>query len=100
MEGKQQRLIFVEPHGMRMEIHPDLNPKVGLHQELQAQAAPGLRRAKLKNLKLDSFIISATPFEELWKVFGPEWDREKFAAAHILFFGATGEHSAVETIVG
>src|SRR5262249_17848447 len=28
MTGRKQRLIFVEPHGMRMEIHPTINPKV------------------------------------------------------------------------
>src|SRR5262249_49880853 len=78
MTGRKQRLIFVEPHGMRMEIHPTINPKVNLHRRLQAEAAPGLRRAKLKDIELDSYIISATAFEDLCQVYGPEWDRAKF----------------------
>jgi hypothetical protein len=99
MAGKNQRLIFIEPHGMRMEFHPDINPKVNLHRRLQDEVADGLRRAKLKDVEVDSYIISATPYEELWQVYGPEWTIAKFAEAHILFFGAHGDFGVIERIV-
>ncbi|MGI6240493.1 MAG: DEAD/DEAH box helicase family protein [Candidatus Omnitrophota bacterium] len=85
-EGKTQRLIFIEPHGMLSEDHPTINPKVNLHERLKAQLLDACKGLK-KNLVLDSFIISATPFDDLKRRHGPDWDRKKYASAHILFFG-------------
>jgi len=37
-------------------------------------------------VELDSFIISATPYNELRQIYGEgDWDEARFAAAHILF---------------
>ena len=85
-EGKKQRLIFIEPHGMLLEDHPTINPKVGLYKKLQSEAIQTKKVLK-KNLTLDSFIISATPFDDLRTRHGSEWDRNKYAGEHILFFG-------------
>ncbi len=85
-EGKKQRLIFVEPHGMLLEDHPSINPKVGLYKKLQSEVIQTKKTLK-KNLTLDSFIISATPFDDLRTRHGSEWDRNKYAREHILFFG-------------
>ena len=98
-QGKSQRLVFIEPHGMRMEDHPLINPKVNLHQKLQVQSAGALKKSKIKNLMLDSFIISATPYDELRKKHGPEWDRPKYADAHIVFFGDGNDRTYIETII-
>ena len=87
-EGKNQRLVFIEPHGMLNEDHPSINPKVNLHKRLRKQADEVLRRSKVTNLTLDSFIVSETPYDSVRKKFVDEagpWTREKFAAAHILF---------------
>jgi hypothetical protein len=102
MEGKKQRLVFIEPHGMLNEDHPSRNPKVNLHQKLKSQAVDILRRSKAKNLELDSFVISATPYDDLRKRIcddaGP-WAREKFASAHILFSDGEDRRTYLEQIV-
>ena len=43
-------------------------------------------RAKLKNVALDSFIVSATLYKDLRvKYDDGTWDQKRFAEAHILF---------------
>ncbi len=98
-QDKSQRLVFIEPHGMRMEDHPSINPKVNLHQKLQVQSAGALKKSKIKNLTLDSFIISATSYDDLRKKHGPEWDRPKYADAHIVFFGDGNDRTYIDTII-
>ena len=101
-QGKAQRLVFIEPHGMLNESPPAINPKVKLHERLQAQAADILKRSKVKDLTLDSFIISATPYDDLRKRFADDdgpWKREKFAAAHILFFGDADDRDYLGQII-
>lgn len=102
MEGKKQRLVFIEPHGMLSEDYPSINPKVNLHEKLKAQAEHALRRSKAKNLELDSFVISVTPYDDLRMRIcddtGP-WTREKFASTHILFFDDEDRRTYLEQIV-
>ncbi|HQM77349.1 MAG TPA: hypothetical protein PLF87_09095, partial [Syntrophorhabdaceae bacterium] len=44
------------------------------------------KRSKKKNIMLDSFIVSATPYNDLYKRYDDgTWDRAKFAEKHILF---------------
>jgi len=85
-EGKKQRLVFIEPHGMLNEDHPTINAKVNLHKRLQSQSAEVLIRSKVKDLTLDAYVVSVTPFAELCKRHGAEWDKAKYEDAHILFF--------------
>jgi hypothetical protein len=102
MEGKKQRLVFIEPHGMLNEDHPSINPKVNLHKKLKSQAADALRRSKAKNVELDSFIISVTPYDDLRKRICDDaapWTREKFASTHILFSDSEDRRSYLEQIV-
>jgi hypothetical protein len=102
MEDKKQRLVFIEPHGTLNEDHPSINPKVNLHKKLKSQAEDALRRSKAKNLELDSFVISVTPYDDLRKRIcddsGP-WTKEKFASAHILFFDDADRRTYLEQIV-
>lgn len=95
-EGKKQRLIFIEPHGMLLEDHPTINPKVGLYKKLQSEAIQ-TKKALKNNLRLDSFIISATPFDDLKTRHGSEWDRNKYAGEHILFFSGQPDDCAYIT---
>ena len=97
-EGKKQRLVFIEPHGMRLEDHPSINPKVNLYSRLQVETPNARKKSKSPGLELDSFIISATPYDDLKKVHGPEWDRDKYAASHILFADAT-DTNYLQTII-
>lgn len=102
MEGKKQRIVFIEPHGMLHEVHPSANPKINLHKKLQVQGAEGLKRSGIKDVTLDSFVISATDYDVLQKKIcddlGP-WSREKFKEAHVLFSDDTGSHNYLEVIL-
>ena len=99
MDVEKQRLIFVEPHGMNMEEHPSTNRKVNLHKKLEAQLPDARKKSKSKNLLLDSFVISFTPYDDLRKKHGPEWDKAKYAEAHVLFFGDDDDRAYLETII-
>jgi type III restriction/modification enzyme restriction subunit len=85
-EGKLQRLVFIEPHGMLNEDHPTINSKINLHKKLEAQSVDVLKRSKVKDLTLDAYVVSVTPYAELCKRHGSEWDKAKYEDAHILFF--------------
>ena len=84
--GDKQRIVFVEPHGM-VNARPYANDdKAQLHERLPELAVEISKRSGATNVQLDSFIISATSYEELCKRYDDgTWDREKFAAKHILF---------------
>ena len=77
-----QRIVFIEPHGMLHEnayVHDD---KAQLHERLPGLAAKMAR----PNVSLDSFIISATPYGDLYKRYdNGEWTLDQFAEKHILF---------------
>ena len=85
-QSKGQRLIFVEPHGMRhvkAYIHDE---KARLHERLPELAREIAKRSGLRNVTLDAFIISVTPYEELRSYYDDgTWDRKQFAERHILF---------------
>jgi hypothetical protein len=99
MDGKKQHIVFVEPHGMRHAdayIHDD---KARLHEELPKLAKAIGVRSKRKDIKLDSYIISATPYEDLHKKYdNGTWDRAKFADAHILFLERSEEYDYLKRI--
>ena len=84
--GDRQRIVFVEPHGMihaKSYVHDE---KARLHERLPRLAREISKRSGTTNVELDSFIISETPCEVLCKRYDDgTWDREKFAAKHILF---------------
>ncbi|MCG6533625.1 MAG: DEAD/DEAH box helicase family protein [Syntrophales bacterium LBB04] len=86
VNGKNQRIVFIEPHGM---IHASAyihDEKARLHERLPELAKQMGQRSKKKNISLDSFIISATPYDDLYKRYDDgAWDRVKFAEKHILF---------------
>jgi hypothetical protein len=86
LDGRTQRIIFVEPHGMlhaKAYVHDE---KARLHERLRELAPEIARRSKRQDVALDAFIISATPFDKLWRHYDDgTWDRDKFAEKHILF---------------
>ena len=98
-EGSKQRLVFIEPHGMKLEEHPSRNAKVNLHKKLKMQEAEARKKSKLSTFTLDSFIISHTRYDDLRKHHESEWDRAKYADAHILFFGEDDDRSYLESIL-
>jgi hypothetical protein len=97
-EGTKQRLVFIEPHGMILDTHPSMNPKVDLYKRLQTQEADARKKSKVLGLSLDAFIVSATPFDDLQPHHGPEWNRAKYADAHI-FFGDEDDRGHIQAII-
>jgi len=81
-----QWIGFIEPHGMlhaKAYIH---DKKAQLHERLPALAQEIAKRSRRQDITLDAFIISATPYEELYRHYDDgTWDRARFAEKHILF---------------
>ena len=85
-EGSTQRIVFVEPHGMLNEMSYKNDDKARLHLRLAELSDEWGKRAGMKGVTLDSFIISATRFEDLKPRYDSgDWTKDKFTAAHILF---------------
>ena len=85
-DALKQRIVFIEPHGMLHAQAYQHDDKARLHESLPGLAAAMASRTALKNVTLDSFIVSATPYDELRTRYGDgAWDRERFGARHILF---------------
>jgi len=85
-EGIQQRVIFVDPHGMLHEKAYELSDKTTLHERLSELSESWAIKTGLNNVSLDSYIISATPYEKLRYYYGDgSWSRSDFACKHILF---------------
>jgi hypothetical protein len=87
VEGRKQHIVFIEPHGMLHANAYQHDEKARLHEILPGLAKDIAARSKTKaQVTLDSYIISATPYNDLYKKYDDgTWDREKFAASHILF---------------
>ena len=91
-----QRIVFVEPHGMIHAPAYEHDDKAKLHERLPQLAAEIAQRSPANaNVSLDSFIISATPYDELSKKYDSgDWSIERFAQAHILFPDSEGGYVA------
>lgn len=84
--GTSQRIVFIEPHGMRNAPAYVNDNKARLHEYLPDLAREIADRSGNSDVQLDSFIVSATKYEDLRKRYGNgSWTREDFAAKHILF---------------
>ncbi|PWH18788.1 MAG: restriction endonuclease subunit R [Anaerolineae bacterium] len=83
---KAQRIVFIEPHGMlhaKAYIHDE---KARLHERLPDLAKQIAQHSSQKDITLDAFIVSATPYDELYRRYDDgTWNRAKFAERHILF---------------
>jgi hypothetical protein len=85
-----QRIVFIEPHGMLHAKAYINDEKARLHERLpdlaQEIAKRSAQRGMTQNITLDAFIISATPYDELYQHYdNGTWDRDTFAKKHILF---------------
>ena len=90
-----QRIVFVEPHGMLRAPAYEHDDKATLHERLQGLAKDIAARSPANaDVSLDSFIISATPYEELRNKYGGDWSIELFKQAHILFPDSEGDYVA------
>ena len=96
----EQRIVFIEPHGMLHQKAYVHDEKAQLHERLPDLARKIADRSGNPNVRLDSFIISATRYEDLWKHYdNGKWTREDFAAKHILFQESDSEYNYIEQIL-
>jgi hypothetical protein len=97
VDGQKQHIIFVEPHGMLHAGAYQHDEKARLHEVLPSLAQEIGARSAQKHIALDSYIISATPYDDLRKKYdNGTWDWGKFAAAHILFLERNSEYDYME----
>ena len=95
-----QRIVFIEPHGMlnqKAYIHDE---KAQLHERLPELARDIAGRSGNMEVQLDSFIVSATEYEDLRKHYdNGTWTRDDFAAKHILFQESSDEYNYIAHIL-
>jgi hypothetical protein len=92
-EGDKQRIVFIEPHGMRLEKAYQYNEKAKLHERLTELSKKWGITTGLANVKLDSFIISVTPYDGLKEYYGNgDWSIKDFEDKHILFEQPEGSY--------
>ena len=81
-----QRIVFIDPHGMRQAEAYAHDERARLHERLPELGRAIASRSGNPNVQLDSFIVSATSYEDLWRRYDDgNWTRGDFAAKHILF---------------
>jgi len=99
MDGTAQRVVFIEPHGMihaKAYIHDD---KAQLHERLPELAQQIGQRSGRRDISLDSYIISATKYDDLRQRYDDgTWDRQRFGDKHILFLERTEEYDYMKRI--
>lgn len=99
LDNTCQRIVFVEPHGMLHAKSYSHDDKARLHERLPELAKNIGERSNRKDISLDSYIISATPFDVLYKSYDDgSWDREEFTQKHILFQERSQEYDYMKKL--
>lgn len=95
----KQCIVFIEPHGMLHAAAYIHDEKARLHERLPALAMEIGKRSGRNDVLLDAYIISATPYEVLYKRYDDgTWDRGKFADKHILFQDRTEAYDYIKIL--
>lgn len=85
-KGKKQRVVFIDPHGMRHEKAPERSDRVNLYKHLATLTGAWRKRPRAKDVALDSFIVSHTSYDELREYYADgTWTLQDFTDHHILF---------------
>ena len=97
-----QRIVFVEPHGMLHAGAYVHDERARLHETLRELEEEMARtHSGAGEVRLDSYIVSATPFEDLRPKYDDgTWDMERFAAHHILFPVRNGSYDYLAPLLG
>ena len=87
LKDDRQHLVFIEPHGMLPAPAYQNDEKARLHERLPELARQATKRSGGLDARLDSYILSRTPFQKLRPNYDSgDWDKERFEKHHILFF--------------
>ncbi|MCX7718445.1 MAG: hypothetical protein N2111_08605, partial [Candidatus Sumerlaeaceae bacterium] len=72
-----------------------------LAAEIEERSRKIEKRIKQSGISLDAFIISATPYNDLFKRYDSgTWSREKFAEKHILFQERGSDYDYLKILLG
>jgi hypothetical protein len=86
IHDQQQRVTFIDPHGLRMARGGFNDPKVRLHQNLKALEPTLQQQCAQWQVHLASFIVAPGSYEETKSFFGTgQHSREEFEEHNILF---------------
>ena len=95
-----QRIVFVEPHGMRFARAYDRDEKAQLYDRLKKMTEDLAERSCFKNVRLDSFIVSTTSYQDLKPLYGNgHWSKIDFKDKHILFQEHGEEYDYISAIL-
>ncbi len=99
-KGKKQHIVFVEPHGMIHAKAYQHDDKARLHERLPGLAKEIGTRSQQQDVTLDSYIVSATSYRDLYKRYDDgTWDKARFADAHILFAERNEQYDYIKRIL-
>lgn len=90
IHDQQQRVTFIDPHGLRMARGGFSDPKVRLYQRLKA-LEPTLQCAQWQ-VHLNSFIVAPGSYEETRKNFGTGQHSQEEFEEHNIFFAEDPQH--------
>jgi hypothetical protein len=86
IHDQQQRVTFIDPHGLRMARGGFNDPKLRLHKNLKALESTLHQQCAQWQVHLSSFIIAPGPYEETIRTFGTgQHSPEEFEEHNILF---------------
>ena len=98
-DGLCQHIVFIEPHGMLYAPAYKYDNKARLHEYLPELTEEISKKSGYRDVTLDSYIISATKFDDLRKNYDDgSWDRDRFAKVHILFMEQNAEYDYIKMI--
>ena len=90
-KGEEQRIVFIEPHGMGREDAPETNDKIRLYRRLHELSGKLGKDSRWNHVSLDSYIVSPTSYNEMADKWSGNWKPEDFFAEHIIFEEHLGE---------
>lgn len=98
-DREKQHIVFLEPHGMLYAKAYAHDEKAQLYEVLPGLAKDIATRSKRHDITLDSYIISATRYEDLRKKYDDgTWDKKRFADAHILFLERSEQYDYMKRV--
>jgi hypothetical protein len=84
IEDNEQRIAFIDPHGLRMAQGGFNDPKIRLHKELE-QLELSSQDGRWR-VYMTSFIISTSLYADLQRAFGTgNYKKHEFYLEHVLF---------------